>query len=103
MSRLALHIAIALLPPSRRAWGEAMKAEYAHMEEGQNVFAWGCLKSSLTENVATGEGWARLFLMGLLLVASSWLGLGYGLGRQSSVRKTLLDLRILRRCFGGLS
>ena len=72
MSRLALKLAIALLPPSRRAWGEAMRGEYEHLRENQSAFALGCLGSSLKENVATGEGWARIGF-GLVLLFSFWL------------------------------
>jgi ABC-type multidrug transport system fused ATPase/permease subunit len=71
MSDLTLKLAIALLPPSRKAWGKAMKAEFAHLGEGQTGFAWGCLGASLKENVTTGEGWARL---GLGLVTAFCLG-----------------------------
>lgn len=75
MSRLALKLAIALLPPGRRAWGEAMRGEYEHLSENQSAFAFGCLESSLKENVTTGDGWARIGF-GLVLLISLWLA-GY--------------------------
>lgn len=60
MSRLVMKLAIALLPPSRRVWGEAMAAEFAHLRDGRSGFALGCLGASLRENVMTGEGVARI-------------------------------------------
>lgn len=75
MSRLALKLAIALLPPKRRVWGEAMRGEYEHLRDNQIAFALGCLGSSLKENVTTGEGWARIGF-GLVLLFSFWLA-GY--------------------------
>jgi hypothetical protein len=68
MTRLLITLASALLPPSRREWGQAMKAEYDALPEGRGTFAWGCLGASLKENVTTGEGWARLGL-GVALAA----------------------------------
>lgn len=80
MNDLIMRLAIALLPPSRKAWGEAMLTEYALLEDGQNGFAFGCLWASLKENVTTGEGWARVgFLIPLffsvLLAKSLFLSL----------------------------
>ncbi len=72
MSRMVINLARALLPPSRKAWGEAMAAEFAHLSTGQNGFAWGCLGASVKENVMTGEGLARIGF-GLVLVFSIWL------------------------------
>jgi hypothetical protein len=72
MSRLIMKLAQALLPPSRKAWGEAMVSEFAHLSDGQSGFALGCLGVSLRENVMTWEGWARLGF-GLVLVLSLWL------------------------------
>jgi hypothetical protein len=75
VSRHLITLAAALLPPSRRAWGQAMKAEYDALPAGHSTFAWGCLGASLRENVTTGEGWARmgfgviLILVGLLTLS----------------------------------
>jgi hypothetical protein len=81
MNRLIITLATALLPPSRSAWGQAMKAEFDALPEGRTVFALGCLGASLRENVTTGEGWARMglgtmmvFLAGLLVIQVNWLG-----------------------------
>jgi hypothetical protein len=74
MSRLVMKLALALLPPSRRGWGEAMMGEFAHLSDGQSGFALGCLGVSLRENVMTWEGWARLGF-GAVLVMSGWLTL----------------------------
>jgi hypothetical protein len=73
MSRLALTLAITLLPPSRRAWGDAMRYEYVHSSADQSAFAWGCLGAALKVNVTTGEGWARIGF-GAVLLLSFWLG-----------------------------
>jgi hypothetical protein len=73
MNRLFITLAAALLPPSRRAWGQAMKAEYAALSDGQSAFALGCLGASLRENVTTGEGWARMGF-GLVLAMAVLLG-----------------------------
>jgi hypothetical protein len=68
MSALILKLALVLLPPSRRTWGQAMKAEFACLPQGQTSFALGCLGASLKENVTTGEGWARIGFLAMLLV-----------------------------------
>jgi hypothetical protein len=80
MSCHLITLATFLLPPSRRAWGQAMKAEYDALPAGQSTFAWGCFGASLRENVTTGEGWARLgfgvvLILAGLLVLSSVLGI----------------------------
>jgi hypothetical protein len=82
MSRLVMKLALALLPPSRRAWGKAMLGEFECLPEGQSGFAFGCLGASLRENVMTGEGWARMGF-GTVLVLSGWLTLFW---TQSSLK-----------------
>jgi hypothetical protein len=86
MSRHLITLATALLPPSRRAWGHAMKAEYDALLAGHSAFALGCLGASLRENVTTGEGWARMglgvtlaLLVPVLAHQFDWLGsiIGY--------------------------
>jgi hypothetical protein len=72
MSRLIMKLALALLPPSRCAWGRAMELEFAHLEVGQTAFAWGCLGASLKENVTTIAGLARLGF-GIALIFSLWM------------------------------
>ena len=72
MSHLVMKLAIALLPPSRKAWGKAMKAELAHMSDGQSGFAFGCLGASVRENVTTREGLARIGFA-VVLILSLWL------------------------------
>jgi hypothetical protein len=69
MSRLALNLAIAFLPPSRRAWGEAMAAEYAHLDGGQDAFALVCLGVSVRENFLTIQGWARFGFFAIAVIA----------------------------------
>jgi uncharacterized membrane protein (UPF0136 family) len=76
MSRLLVTLATSFLPPSRRAWGQAMKAEYDALPERQDAFALGCLGASLRENVTTGEGWARLGFW-VILVLAGLLGLWF--------------------------
>jgi hypothetical protein len=73
MSRHLITLAAALLPPSRRAWGLAMRAEYDALPGRQSAFAWGCLGVSLRENVTTGEGWARMGF-GVVVVLAFLLG-----------------------------
>jgi hypothetical protein len=60
MSHLVMKLALTLLPPSKKAWGTAMEREFAHLDDGQNEFALGCLSASLTANVTSGEGLLRL-------------------------------------------
>jgi hypothetical protein len=76
LSRHLITLATALLPPSRRAWGQAMKAEYDALPAGQSAFALGCLGASLRENVTTGEGWARMGF-GVVLVLAGLLTLSF--------------------------
>lgn len=72
MSRLIMKLALALLPPSRCAWGRAMEMEFAHLEVGQTAFALGCLGVSLKENLTTIAGLARLGF-GIALIFSLWM------------------------------
>jgi heme/copper-type cytochrome/quinol oxidase subunit 3 len=72
MNHLIMKLALALLPPSRRAWGEAMMGEFAALPERQTDFALGCLGASLKETIMTGEGLARIGF-GLVVAASIWL------------------------------
>ena len=72
MSHLVMKLAIALLPPSRKAWGKAMAAEFAHMSDGQSGFAFGCFRASVRENVTTSEGLARIGFA-MVLILSLWL------------------------------
>jgi hypothetical protein len=60
MNRLIMKLALALLPPSRGAWGEAMMGEFAALPDGQSGFALGCLGASVRENVTALDGVARL-------------------------------------------
>jgi hypothetical protein len=69
MSNIILNLAIALMPPNRRAWGIAMKAEYEYLGAGQDAFAFGCLGASLKENVSTLQGWVRLALITIVCSA----------------------------------
>jgi hypothetical protein len=69
MNRLIMRLALALLPPSRSAWGEAMMGEFECLPEGQTDFAFGCLGASLKETIMTGEGLARI-AFGLVVAAS---------------------------------
>jgi hypothetical protein len=47
MTHPLITLATFLLPPSRREWGQAMRAEYDALPEGRSAFAWGCLGASL--------------------------------------------------------
>jgi hypothetical protein len=76
MSRLLITLATFLLPPSRRAWVQAMQAEYDALPEEQGAFALGCLGASLRENVTTGEGWARMGFGVILSVTLLWMAGG---------------------------
>jgi hypothetical protein len=46
MNRLIMKLALALLPPSRRVWGEAMMGEFAGLPKGQNGFALAACRST---------------------------------------------------------
>jgi hypothetical protein len=62
-------LALALLPPSRRVWGDAMMGEFAALQEGQSGFALGCLGASFRENFLTIQGWARLGFFAIAVIA----------------------------------
>jgi hypothetical protein len=69
MNRLIMKLALALLPPNRRAWGEAMKGEFGSLPEGQSGFAFGCLAASVQENFLTIQGWARFGFFAIAVLA----------------------------------
>lgn len=68
MNRLILKLALALLPPSRRTWGEAMMGEFDALPDGQSGFALGCLGASLRENFLTIQGWTRFGLFAIAVI-----------------------------------
>jgi hypothetical protein len=69
MNRLIMKLALALLLPSRRAWGEAMMGEFLALPDGQRGFALGCLGASVRENFLTIQGWARIGFFAIAMIA----------------------------------
>lgn len=69
MNHFLMKLALALLPPSRREWGEAMMGEYECLPEGQSAFAFGCLGASVQENFVTIQGWARFGFFAIAALA----------------------------------
>lgn len=73
-SAALMSLAIWLLPPNRKAWGEAMRGEFETLAFGERLsFGLGCLGTSFKENVASKEGLARLGLF-LILAFAAVLG-----------------------------
>jgi hypothetical protein len=53
MSRFLIDLAVSILPPHRRDWGEAMRAEFAAIPNPREAFgfALGCLWAALSERI----------------------------------------------------
>lgn len=73
--RTLMNLAIWLLPPNRKDWGEAMRGEFETIEDGQMPFAFGCFRSSCKENIGTSEGIARLGFLVLFTSAAVSAGM----------------------------
>jgi hypothetical protein len=69
MNRLIMKLALALLPPCRRAWGQAMMGEFESLPSGQIGFAIGCLRTSVRENLLTIQGWVRFGFFAIAVLA----------------------------------
>jgi hypothetical protein len=68
MAERVLRVAVALFPPGRGEWGEAMRAELAAIEASadRRRFAFGCLRAALTRPAALRAlGYPVLMLGGL--------------------------------------
>lgn len=66
MSRLPyflMVLAVWVLPPNRKAWGEAMRAEFEFLSGNKMGFAQGCFAGAIRENFTTVSGWSRLVLL----------------------------------------
>jgi hypothetical protein len=75
MSRLLMKLAVALLPPNRKEWGEAMMGEFESAPTAKKQFAIGCLHASLIENFTNVFGLARLGFLVLQAIAIGIMGL----------------------------
>jgi WD40 repeat protein len=85
-----LAVALWLLPPRRVEWGQAMRAEYAHLASAavRQRFAWGCLR------VALGPG-QILRLLRYALVMAAAVELVRFIGVTGAMRIELLGLGLL--------
>ncbi|ETA71138.1 hypothetical protein [Actinospica robiniae] len=76
-----LGVAVALFPPDRRDWGQAMRAELAALEDpaARRRFALGCLRVALTRPSTLRTLGYPALMLGALAAAVWWSGrIGYG-------------------------
>jgi hypothetical protein len=64
----------AVMPPERREWAEAMRAEFAALPQGREALAWaaGCVWASYCERIQP----MNVFVKSLLRAAAVWLVVG---------------------------
>jgi hypothetical protein len=68
-----IRYALAIVPPERRDWAEAMRAEVAHLPDPTALtFAWGCLWAAIRARAASPATIVQVARWGLVVGAVGW-------------------------------
>jgi hypothetical protein len=73
IARVVLRLAVALSPPEKREWAQAMEAEMLHASDDNALpFAFGCLWAMARARAATGSAILSAARWALVLGAFTW-------------------------------